>query len=74
METMHLTESGSEPVVSVRYTVTIGIMINFGDDFDGQKEGDVTCKQTCSDDDYCFIVSTCVIKDRQKMLGRFFYQ
>ena len=39
---------GTEPILSVKWSVSIGIMVNFDGDGDGY--GDGTCKQTLIDD------------------------
>ena len=42
----HLTDRlGSEPILSVKRTVTIDTMIQFDGDIDGHGDGDGTCKQ-----------------------------
>ena len=37
---------GSVPILPVKWTVTIGTMLNFDGDGDGHRDGDGTCKQT----------------------------
>ena len=37
---------GVRPILPVKVSITIDIMLNFDDDFDGHGDGDVTCKQT----------------------------
>ena len=41
---------GTEPILSVKWSVSIGIMVNFDGDGDGYGYGDGTCKQTLIDD------------------------
>ena len=38
----------TEPILPIKWSVSIGIMINF--DGDGDRDGDGTCKQTLIDD------------------------
>ena len=46
METVHLMDRmGTEPILSVEWTISINTMINFDCDGDGHGDGDGTCKQ-----------------------------
>ena len=40
---------GSEPILSIKWSVSIGTMLNFDGDCDGHGEGDGTCKQALKD-------------------------
>ena len=49
MEMDHLTDRmDSVPILSVKWTVSTGTMINFDGDGDGHRDGDGTCKQALS--------------------------
>ena len=49
MEMDHLTDRmDSVPILSVKWTVSTGTMINFDGDEDGHRDGDGTCKQALS--------------------------
>ena len=46
METVRLTDRmGTEPILSVKWTVSIDTMINFDCEGDDHGDGDGTCKQ-----------------------------
>ena len=46
---VHLTiRMGCEPILSVKWSVSIDTMINFDGDSDGHGDGDSTCKQAFS--------------------------
>ena len=47
METDHL--MGSVPILSVKWTVSIGTMLNLDGDGNGHGDGDGTCKQVFTD-------------------------
>ena len=37
---------GVQPILPIKVSITINLMLKFDGDFDGHSDGDFTCKQT----------------------------